>query len=131
LNFLYNSNKMLVMSNGSATSCRDELLEPYASKFKAVGHPVRLKILCLIARQDVPCVGDLWRCLGQPQPVVSQHLAILKKTGIVSSEVHKTKRVYSIVDPFIKELVNSILCEIKNEEAKESEEDKATPLSPV
>jgi ArsR family transcriptional regulator, arsenate/arsenite/antimonite-responsive transcriptional repressor len=119
------------MSTESEVVCHDELLEPYASKFKAVGHPVRLKILCLIARQDVPCVGDLWRCLGQPQPVVSQHLAILKKTGIVSSEVNKTKRVYSIVDPFIKSLVSSIVCEIQEEVTKESEEDKATPLSPV
>ena len=122
---------MHYMSNESLLSCRDELLEPYASKFKAVGHPVRLKILCLIARQDVPCVGDLWRCLEQPQPVVSQHLAILKKSGIVSSEVNKTKRVYSIVDPFIKNLVASIICEIQKEAIKEFDEDKATPLSPV
>ncbi|MCX7026860.1 MAG: metalloregulator ArsR/SmtB family transcription factor [Spirochaetes bacterium] len=119
------------MSNEPSPLCHDEILEPYASKFKAVGHPVRLKILCLITRQDVPCVGDLWRCLGQPQPVVSQHLAILKKTGIVSSEVNKTKRVYSIIDPFIKSLVASIVGEIANATAKESEEDKATPLSPV
>jgi DNA-binding transcriptional ArsR family regulator len=76
-------------------------------------------------------VGDLWRCLNQPQPVVSQHLAILKKTGIVSSEVHKTKRVYSIVDPFIKELMTTILCDIRTKAAREAEEDKQTPLSPV
>ena len=103
------------MSNESISQCHDELLEPFALKFKAVGHPVRLKILCLIARQDVPCVGDLWRCLNQPQPVISQHLAILKKTGIVSSEVQKTRRVYSIVDPFIKDLVEKILCAIQEE----------------
>ncbi|TXT46795.1 MAG: ArsR family transcriptional regulator [Spirochaetes bacterium] len=103
------------MSNESISKCYDELLEPFALKCKAVGHPVRLKILCLIARQDVPCVGDLWRCLNQPQPVISQHLAILKKTGIVSSEVQKTRRVYSIVDPFIKDLVEKILCAIQVE----------------
>lgn len=119
------------MSDEVNSTCRDEFLEPFASKFKAVGHPVRLKILCLIAHQEVPCVGDLWRCLNQPQPVVSQHLAILKKTGIVSSEVHKTKRVYSIVDPFIKELMSTILCDIKTKAAREAEEDKQTPLSPV
>ncbi|HWR11260.1 MAG TPA: metalloregulator ArsR/SmtB family transcription factor [Rectinemataceae bacterium] len=119
------------MNNEVTPACRDELLEPYATKFKAIGHPVRLKILCLIARQDVPCVGDLWHCLNQPQPVVSQHLAILKKTGIVSSEVQKTKRVYSIVDPFIKELVTSIVCEIQSEEKRQAEEEKQTPLSPV
>lgn len=121
----------MVMSDNVNAVCRDELLEPFAAKFKAIGHPVRLKILCIIANQDVPCVGDLWRCLNQPQPVVSQHLAILKKTGIVSSEVHKTKRVYSIVDPFVKELVLSIICKIRDDAAHEAEDDKQTPLSPV
>lgn len=119
------------MSDDVKAVCHDELLEPFAAKFKAIGHPVRLKILCIIANQDVPCVGDLWRCLNQPQPVVSQHLAILKKTGIVSSEVHKTKRVYSIVDPFVKELVLSIICKIKDDAAHEAEDEKQTPLSPV
>ncbi len=112
------------MKDAQSALCHEELLEPFATKFKAVGHPVRLKILCLIARQEVPCVGDLWRCLGQPQPVVSQHLAILKKTGIVSSEVHKTKRVYSIVDPFIKSLVEEIYCKIKDGDQAPSEASK-------
>lgn len=107
------------MKDVVASACREELLEPFSAKFKAVGHPVRLKILCLIEHEAVPCVGDLWRCLNQPQPVISQHLAILKKTGIVSSEVHKTRRVYYIIDPFIKELVHSILCKI-TEESPES-----------
>lgn len=119
------------MSNDLSPPCRDELLEPFAAKFKAVGHPVRLKILCLIACQEVPCVGDLWRCLNQPQPVVSQHLAILKKTGIVSSVVHKTKRVYSIVDPFILGIVQGIVQDLKAAAARDSEEDGTTPHSPV
>ena len=119
------------MSNESNTFCHDELLEPFSSKFKAVGHPVRLKILCLIACQDVPCVGDLWRCLNQPQPVISQHLAILKKTGIVSSKILKTRRVYSIIDPFIKDLVDSIVYKIHEASKNEGEEEKSTPLSPV
>jgi ArsR family transcriptional regulator len=97
----------LSMSNPSA-ACSEEKISEYAHKLKAIGHPIRLKLLCLIAREDDPCVTDLWRCLEQPQPVISQHLAILKENGIVSAEVHKTRRVYSIVDPFIAELVKEI-----------------------
>jgi ArsR family transcriptional regulator, arsenate/arsenite/antimonite-responsive transcriptional repressor len=89
--------------------CPDDYLEEYARKLKAVGHPIRLRLLCLIAREADPCVSDLWRCLDQPQPVISQHLAILKANGIVTAEVQKTKRVYSIADPFIKELVRRIM----------------------
>lgn len=91
--------------------CADELLTEYAKKLKAVGHPIRLRLLCLISREEDPCVSDLWQCLKQPQPVISQHLAILKENGIVEAEVQKTRRVYSIADPFIKELVKKILTE--------------------
>jgi DNA-binding transcriptional ArsR family regulator len=93
------------------STCDGKLISEYAKKLKAVGHPIRLKLLCLIAREEDPCVTDLWQCLKQPQPVVSQHLAILKESGIVSAEVHKTKRVYSIADPFVRELVAKILDE--------------------
>ncbi|MBL8968272.1 MAG: helix-turn-helix transcriptional regulator [Spirochaetaceae bacterium] len=89
--------------------CPDEYLSEYARKLKAVGHPIRLRLLCLIAREEDPCVTDLWRCLKQPQPVISQHLAILKENGIVAAEVQKTRRVYSISDPFIGALVKRIL----------------------
>jgi ArsR family transcriptional regulator, arsenate/arsenite/antimonite-responsive transcriptional repressor len=89
-------------------SCQDEVILDYAQKLKAVGHPIRLKLLCLIDEENDPCVTDLWRCLQQPQPVISQHLAILKENGIVSAEVQKTKRVYTIIDPFIKDLVAKV-----------------------
>jgi ArsR family transcriptional regulator, arsenate/arsenite/antimonite-responsive transcriptional repressor len=92
-------------------SCQDEVIAEFAQKLKAVGHPIRLKLLCLIDQEDDPCVTDLWRCLEQPQPVISQHLAILKDNGIVSSEVQKTRRVYTIVDPFIKEIVARVRAE--------------------
>ena len=86
--------------------CPDETIESYAERMKVCGHPVRLKLLCLIEREDA-CVSDLWRCLNQSQPVISQHLAILKEKGIVSSEIQGNKRIYSIVDPFIKQIVRS------------------------
>jgi DNA-binding transcriptional ArsR family regulator len=93
----------------SPVPCPDSFLDAYAHKLKAVGHPIRLRLLCLIAKEADPCVSDLWRCLKQPQPVISQHLAILKENGIVSAEVQKTRRVYSIIDPFIADLVRRIL----------------------
>lgn len=93
------------------TPCDKERLAEYSKKLKAVGHPIRLRLLCLIAREQDPCVSDLWQCLEQPQPVISQHLAILKQADIVSAEVQKTKRVYSITDPFIREMVMKIVAE--------------------
>ena len=41
--------------------CPEELFDSYAQKLKVCGHPLRLKILCLIENQDAS-VSDLWQC---------------------------------------------------------------------
>ncbi|MCF7927656.1 MAG: metalloregulator ArsR/SmtB family transcription factor [Spirochaetales bacterium] len=89
------------------TCCPDSLIEEYAQKLKVCGHPLRLKILCLIEREDA-CVTDLWQCLDQPQPVISQHLAVLKDKGIVRSEIQGNKRIYSIQDAYIKSILQGL-----------------------
>jgi len=101
---------MAAVMNIQTISTPEKLLNEYARKLKVLGHPVRLKLLCMIARQEDPCVSELWVCLNQPQPVVSQHLAVLKEKGIVQSEVQGNKRIYSIVDPFVRDLVETIDC---------------------
>ncbi len=90
------------------TCCPEDLVEMYAQKFKVCGHPVRLKILCLIEKQDA-CVSELWQCLDQPQPVISQHLSVLKDKDIVESSVDGNRRIYRISDPFIRELIGRLL----------------------
>jgi ArsR family transcriptional regulator len=80
-------------------------LDELAAMLKACGHPLRLKILCAIQTGEETCVSELWKCLEQSQPVVSQHLAVLKRRGIVSSQVKGNRRVYTISDPFIRSLV--------------------------
>jgi ArsR family transcriptional regulator, arsenate/arsenite/antimonite-responsive transcriptional repressor len=84
-------------------------IDELAAMMKACGHPLRLKILCAIQLGEETCVSELWNCLEQSQPVVSQHLAVLKRRGIVSSEVHGNRRVYKISDPFIRSLVNAMV----------------------
>ncbi len=88
--------------------CSEEQLLDYAQRIKVCGHPLRLKILCMISEGDDPCVSELWACLNQPQPVISQHLAVLKERGIVRSEVRGNRRTYSIVDPFVRRLISSL-----------------------
>ncbi len=80
-----------------------------APLLKVCGHPLRLKILCAIETGSEPCVSELWTCLHQTQPVVSQHLAVLKRRGIVSSRGVGNRRVYAIQDPYIRTLVRGLL----------------------
>lgn len=89
-------------------ACYEDYIIEYSQKLKAIGHPTRLRLLCLIELNKDPCVTDLWKCMKQPQPVISQHLSILKQNNIVDAVVKKTKRVYSIVDPFIRAIIREI-----------------------
>lgn len=57
----------------------------WAEFFKAIGHPVRLRILQRLLK-DPACVKDIWSCLKLPQAAVSQHLAVLRSKGIVGCE---------------------------------------------
>ena len=88
------------------TCCPDEIIQTFSEKLKVCGHPIRLKILCLIDKQNA-CVTELWKCLEQSQPVISQHLAVLKEKGIVSCEVEGNKRIYSIIDPFVRNILRN------------------------
>ncbi len=97
-------------------ACPDSIIEEFSRKLKVCGHPVRLKLLCLIHRQGEPCVTNLWTCLGQSQPVISQHLAVLKENGVVDSSVQGNKRIYTITDAFIRGIVEKMIEE--NEEIK-------------
>ncbi len=86
--------------------CSDSIIQSYAERLKVCGHPVRLKLLCVIERGN-SCVTELWRCLNQSQPVISQHLAVLKEKGIVEARIEGNRRIYSICDPFIRAIVKS------------------------
>ncbi len=79
-----------------------------AQRLKACGHPVRLRLLCAI-ESKAPCVNELGECLGVSQPVISQHLAVLKEAGIVSSRASGNRRIYRICDPFVKALLRACL----------------------
>jgi DNA-binding transcriptional ArsR family regulator len=90
--------------NKRAASGDETGIERIARTLKVCGHPIRLKLLRSIGG-FAPCVSDLWRCVGAPQPVVSQHLAVLKREGIVSSRVEGNRRSYRIEDPWVRDMV--------------------------
>lgn len=56
--------------------------ELQAQIHRALAHPVRLRILDILSRQEA-CVCHLTAILGHRQPYVSQHLATLREAGLV------------------------------------------------
>ena len=68
-----------------------------AAAFKAVGHPVRLQILELLALQSDPvCVCNIESRFSLSQPTISHHLRVLRKAGLVTSERRGTWIYYAV-----------------------------------
>ena len=68
-----------------------------AAAFKAVGHPVRLQILQMLALQSDPvCACDIESMFSLSQPTISHHLRVLRKAGLVVSERRGTWIYYSV-----------------------------------
>jgi len=68
-----------------------------AGFFRALAHPVRIRILELLVKGD-RSVQELQEALGLGQPVVSQQLAVLRATSIVSGRKEGVSVRYAVRD---------------------------------
>ena len=60
-------------------------MEELAQLHKSLSVPVRLRILSLISEKPL-CVNAITRFLQISQPAVSQHLAVLRRAGLVKGD---------------------------------------------
>jgi len=67
-----------------------------APMFKALGDPVRLRLLSLIASVPEACVCDLTDAFDLTGPTISHHLRVLRETGLVDCERRGTWVYYWI-----------------------------------
>ena len=72
---------------------------------KPMGHPLRLKILCILAGAKEISVQDLVAQVGTSQSNISQHLSILRDKRILASRKDANKVYYRIGDPKILQLM--------------------------
>jgi DNA-binding transcriptional ArsR family regulator len=76
-----------------------------AQLFRALSHPVRLRILDILAHQEA-CVCHLTAILGQRQPYVSQQLATLREAGLVADRREGTLIYYRLADDHLAPLLH-------------------------
>ena len=67
---------------------------------KVATHPVRVAILEELSK-GVKCVSDLEEFLEMSQPNISQHLAALKRSGIIDFFIDGRLRCYFLTSPLI------------------------------
>jgi ArsR family transcriptional regulator, arsenate/arsenite/antimonite-responsive transcriptional repressor len=68
-----------------------------ADRLKAIGNPVRLRILHILAASDGPvCACDVEAHFDLSQPTISHHLRVLKRAGLIESEARSPWVYFSI-----------------------------------
>ena len=75
-----------------------------ADLLKALGHPLRLRIVTLLARGREH-VGALAERLDIPQAITSQQLRILRMSGLVAATRENGQAVYRLIDPRVVRLI--------------------------
>jgi ArsR family transcriptional regulator len=76
----------------------DPIYELKSDFFRVLGHPARIKILELLQGGE-RSVGDLQAQLALDSSGTSQHLAALKRHGLVDSRRERTSVYYRVRDP--------------------------------
>lgn len=77
-----------------------------AQMFKAIGDPVRLRLLSLIAGHTggEACVCDISGAFDLSQPTISHHLKVLRSAGILTSERRGSWVFYRIIPEVLQQL---------------------------
>ncbi|OGS66446.1 MAG: transcriptional regulator [Gallionellales bacterium RIFOXYD12_FULL_53_10] len=76
---------------------KEEDIQQASQAIKAIAHPLRLKILCVLDDQEIS-VQDIVEHVGTSQSNISQHLAILRDKGVLSTRKEANKVYYRIGD---------------------------------
>jgi ArsR family transcriptional regulator len=81
-----------------------EHIETAARSLKAISHPLRLKILCVVGDEEV-CVQDIVDAVGTSQSNISQHLGILRDKGVLQTRKDANRVYYRVADPRTLQLI--------------------------
>jgi len=75
----------------------------------ALASPMRLTIVQLLDEHGSRCVHELVTALGASQPLVSQHLRVLRGAGLVAGERHHREVHYRLVDAHVGHIVRDAI----------------------
>ncbi|MFF0818354.1 ArsR/SmtB family transcription factor [Rhodococcus sp. NPDC003318] len=96
---------------------REPLTEDWAGDlarmFKALGDPVRLRLLSLVASHagGEACVCDISGSFDLSQPTISHHLKVLREAGLLDCERRGTWVYYWVIPSALQQLSAVLLTE--------------------
>ena len=107
-----------VIMNTSAEELvyQEKDIEQAARSLKAMSHPLRLKILCVLGQREIS-VQDIVCNVGTSQSNISQHLAILRDKGILDCRKDANRVFYRVGDERtlkLIEMMQQVFCSAKH-----------------
>jgi DNA-binding transcriptional ArsR family regulator len=75
----------------------DDHIEQASRAMKAMSHPLRLKILCVLGEEEVS-VQEIVDSVGTSQSNISQHLAIMRDKGVLRTRKDANRVYYRVGD---------------------------------
>lgn len=84
---------------------RGENIREASDAMRAMAHPLRLKILCLVGSQELS-VLEIVEAVGTTQSNVSQHLAVMRAHGLLEARKEANKVFYRIGDPRVLKMIS-------------------------
>lgn len=85
-----------------------EQLERMGQVLKMLGHPQRLELLRVLAREGEAPVHVLTGVLGLAQSATSHHLDRLKRVGLIGAERRGKEVWYRVIDPGVLVILDCI-----------------------
>lgn len=82
-------------------------IEQTAKCIKAVSHPIRLGMVCLLT-QGEQTVNEICATLGTTQPNISQHLSLLHNQGLLKSRKEANRVYYAIADQRLSDIIGML-----------------------
>ncbi|MCV7410709.1 transcriptional regulator [Mycobacterium florentinum] len=93
-----------------ATALDDAQAATLATMFKALGDPVRLRLLSLIASHPggEACVCEISSTFDVSQPTISHHLKLLRAAGLIDCERRGTWVYYWVIPSALQQLSSAL-----------------------
>ena len=82
-------------------------MERLAGIFKALGHPVRLRLAVMLLDGE-RCVCELHAGSARDMSTISSHLSILKNSGVLTSEQRGKNIFYRLCCPCLGDLIRCL-----------------------
>ncbi len=91
----------------------EKYVQPMAAIFKVISDPTRIRILALLAQQEL-CVNCIAQALAMTHSAISHQLRLLREAGLVKFAKEGKEVIYSLDDDHVLTLFAQALDHVKH-----------------